>query len=49
MLIRCRLPADLPAGKYRLVTGLYQELNNTRLKLANGNDFVELTTLDLKP
>ena len=44
-----QLPVNLPAGKYRLVTGLYQELNNTRLRLASGNDFVELTTLDLKP
>lgn len=43
------LPADLPAGRYRLVAGLYQELNHTRLKLADGSDFVELTTLDIEP
>jgi hypothetical protein len=44
-----KLPTDLPAGQYRLVTGLYQELNNTRLKLANGSDFVEITTLEIGP
>ena len=44
-----KLPTDLPAGRYRLVTGLYQELNNTRLKLANGSDFVELATLEIGP
>ena len=43
------LPADLPAGSYRVVVGVYQELNNTRLKLANGSDFVELTTLEIAP
>ncbi|MBI5566103.1 MAG: hypothetical protein HY870_14500, partial [Chloroflexi bacterium] len=43
------LPADLPAGRYRLVAGLYQELNNTRLKLPDGSDFVELTTLEIGP
>jgi hypothetical protein len=40
------LPADLPTGRYRLVAGLYQELDNTRLRLPNGNDFVELTALE---
>jgi len=44
-----QLPTDLPAGRYRLVAGLYQELNSTRMKLANGNDFVELTTLEIAP
>jgi hypothetical protein len=44
-----KLPKDLPAGQYRLVTGLYQELNNTRLKLTNGDDFVEVTTLEIEP
>ena len=44
-----KLPPDFqPALPYRLVTGLYQELHNTRLKLPNGNDFVELTTLKKK-
>lgn len=44
-----QLPADLPAGQYRLVTGLYRENNNSRLKLANGRDFVELTTFVIAP
>jgi hypothetical protein len=44
-----KLPADLPAGPYRLVTGLYQELNNTRLKLPDGSDLVELSTLEIAP
>ncbi|HZY41530.1 MAG TPA: hypothetical protein VFF59_05965, partial [Anaerolineae bacterium] len=46
---KLKLPADLPVGQYRLVAGLYQELNNTRLKLPNGNDFVELTTFEIGP
>jgi len=44
-----KLPTDLPAGQYRLVAGLYQELDNIRLKLPNGNDHIELTTIDLAP
>ena len=44
-----QLPGDLPAGSYRVVTGLYQELNNTRLRLPDGADFVELTTLNFAP
>ena len=43
------LPADLPAGRYRVVAGLYQELDNTRLKLTDGRDFVELTTFEIAP
>lgn len=44
-----KLPADLSAGQYQLVAGLYQELDNTRLNLPNGNDHVELTTVNLAP
>ena len=44
-----KLPTDLPAEQYRLVAGLYQELDNIRLKLPNGNDHIELTTIDLAP
>lgn len=43
------LSADLPAGRYRVVAGLYQELDNTRLKLTDGRDFVELTTFEIAP
>ena len=44
-----KLPENLPAGSYRLVAGLYHALDNTRLKLADGTDFVELTTLNFAP
>ncbi|HET7377885.1 MAG TPA: hypothetical protein VFK30_14330, partial [Anaerolineae bacterium] len=36
------LPADLPAGQYRLVTGLYDPNDLARLQLPNGDDHVEL-------
>jgi hypothetical protein len=38
----------LAPGKYRLVSGLYRA-DGTRLALDNGNDFVELATIELKP
>jgi hypothetical protein len=44
-----KLPADLPAGPYRLVAGLYQELDNTRLNLPGGDDHIELTTINIAP
>jgi hypothetical protein len=40
------LPADLPAGPYRLTTGLYNELNGTRLMLPDGADVIELDMID---
>jgi hypothetical protein len=44
-----KIPADLPAGQYRLVTGLYNELNGTRLMLPDGKDFIEFTTMGVGP
>ena len=32
----------MPAGQYRLTTGLYNELNGTRLTLPDGSDAIEL-------
>ena len=43
------LPADLPKGPYRLVAGLYGEDDLMRLRLANGSDHIELTTIDIGP
>jgi hypothetical protein len=40
-----KVPADLPAGPYRLMTGLYNELDGTRLTLPDGSAFIELTTM----
>lgn len=36
------LPPDLPPGEYRLITGLYDARDGTRLTLAGGSDFVDL-------
>jgi hypothetical protein len=43
------LPADLPAGQYRLTAGLYDELTGTRLTLPDGNDVIALTTVTVGP
>ena len=43
------LPADLPNGKYQLVTGMYGETDNMRLKLINGHDGIQLTAFDIGP
>lgn len=43
------LPNDLPAGEYQLATGLYNEDNLVRLKLANGADRVDLTAINIAP
>ncbi len=44
-----QIPADLPAGQYRLTIGLYNELNGTRLTLPDGQDVIELTTVEIGP
>ncbi len=44
-----KFPADLPAGTYRLTTGLYNELNGERLTLPDGKDSIELTTMEVRP
>ncbi len=36
------LPAGLAPGSYRLITGFYDEASGERLRLANGDDHVEL-------
>ncbi|MEW5957420.1 MAG: glycosyltransferase family 39 protein [Chloroflexota bacterium] len=41
------LPADLPPGVYRLITGLYNPATGKRLPVAGG-DFVELTQLTVQ-
>jgi len=41
------LPTDLPAGQYRLTTGLYNELNGQRLTSSDGQDAIELTTVEV--
>ncbi len=45
--ITLKIPADLPAGQYRLTTGLYDELSGKRLTLPDGSDAIELTAIDL--
>jgi hypothetical protein len=47
--IALQIPADLPAGEYRLTTGLYNELNGIRLMLPDGKDAIELTTMEVGP
>ncbi len=39
------LPADLPAGTYRLVAGLYDSQTQERWRLPNGEEFVELMSI----
>ncbi len=41
------LPAVLPPGPYRLITGFYDEATGVRLPLANGDDHVDLATVDV--
>jgi hypothetical protein len=42
------LPSDLPAGEYRLVTGLYNAVTGQRLPIAGGENFVELPQITVK-
>jgi hypothetical protein len=42
------LPAKLPPGDYRLITGLYDPATGERLPVATGADFVELAQLTVK-
>jgi hypothetical protein len=42
------LPADLPPGSYRLITGLYDAATGERLLAASGNDFVELGNITVE-
>jgi hypothetical protein len=42
------LPAGLPPGDYRLITGLYHAATGERLPLASGGNFVELSAITVK-
>jgi hypothetical protein len=42
------LPANLPPGPYRLITGLYRPDTGARLPVAGGGDFVELSPLTVQ-
>jgi 4-amino-4-deoxy-L-arabinose transferase-like glycosyltransferase len=42
------LPADLPPGDYRLITGLYHAATGERLPVSSGGDFVELQQVAVK-
>jgi 4-amino-4-deoxy-L-arabinose transferase-like glycosyltransferase len=44
---RIRLPADSPAGAYRLIAGLYDDVG--RLAVSSGGDAVEIATIEVKP
>jgi hypothetical protein len=46
---RLALPAELPAGDYRLVAGLYDPQSGERLSLANGEDAALVTTFQVRP
>jgi len=41
-LIQLPLPADLPAGDYTLITGMYRLETLTRLTTKNGQDYIQL-------
>jgi hypothetical protein len=42
------LPANLPAGGYTLLTGLYDPGTSQRLPLANGDDHLQLLTVEVR-
>jgi 4-amino-4-deoxy-L-arabinose transferase-like glycosyltransferase len=42
------LPSDLPAGNYRLITGLYNAATGERLPVSTGGNFVELGKVAVK-
>jgi len=43
-----QIKADAPEGSYRLLVGLYQSATVTRLKLADGSDFMVLGQIDVR-
>lgn len=43
-----RLPADLPAGRYRLVSGFYDPALGLRLRAADGSDYVQISDILLR-
>jgi hypothetical protein len=42
------LPADLPAGEYRLIVGFYNPTTGERLPTTLGSNFVELPPFTVK-
>jgi hypothetical protein len=44
-LVMLSIPADIEAGRYRLVSGLYDASNGMRVQLEDGGDAVELGTI----
>ncbi len=46
--VQLPLPADLPAGEYRLITGLYLLDTLERLKTPAGDDFTTLSTITVE-
>lgn len=42
-----QLPPDIPAGRYRLILGLYDWQTGTRLLAENGDDFVTITDIQV--
>ena len=42
------LPSDLPAGDYRLITGLVNPVTGQRLPVSSGGDFVELAEVTVR-
>jgi hypothetical protein len=42
------LPSELPPGRYRLITGLYNAATGQRLPASTGVDFVELGQVTVK-
>lgn len=41
------LPANLPAGSYQVIAGMYLAANGTRLPVGGGGDYVSLETISL--
>ena len=42
------LPGQLPAGDYRLITGMYEPATGKRMSISTGGDFVDLGTVTIR-
>jgi hypothetical protein len=42
------LPGQLPAGDYRLITGMYEPATGRRMSISTGGDFVDLGTVTIR-
>jgi hypothetical protein len=47
-IVQLPLPPDLPAGEYRLITGMYLLETLERLETPAGSDFITLTTIRIE-